>query len=66
METLGEAYPKEQARLRELLSFYKEIGPAGRFGHLMISKTLEAADRAAIEGDTVAMIRLYQEMKECQ
>jgi len=66
VNTLGDAYPQEQERCRELLAAYKEIGPAGAFGHAMISDVLRRADRAAMEQDLVAMIRIYQEMKECQ
>lgn len=64
MATLGEAYPKEQARVRIVLGYYKEIGPAGAFGAAMIEDLLQRADKAAIEGDAVAMIRIFQEMKE--
>lgn len=64
--SLAEAYPKEQERCRELLSAYKEIGPVGAFGHAMISDVLRRAEIAAAEQDVVAMIRLYEEMKECQ
>lgn len=64
--SLGELYPVEQARCRELLTAYKAIGPAGQFGHLMISQVLERADRAAISGDVVAMLRCYEEMKGCE
>lgn len=63
-ESLGTAYPKEQARCREALRIYQEIGPPGRFASMMIEDLLRRADKAVIEGDTVAMIRLYQEMKE--
>ena len=64
MTSLGEEYPKEQARCRELLTQYQEIGPPGRFGALMIEDMLRRADEAAISGDVIAMIRLYEEMKE--
>ncbi len=66
MSSLGEEYPKEQSRCRELLSVYKEIGPAGAFGHMMISQVLQRADAAVISGDLVAMIRCFEEMKECE
>lgn len=68
METksLGELYPLEQARCRELLEAYKAIGPAGQFGHYMISETLKRADEAAISGDLTAMIRCYEQMKLCE
>lgn len=61
--TLGEAFPIEQARLRMMLGHYREIGPAGAFGAAMIEDCLRRADRAAIEQDVVAMVRLYQEMQ---
>ena len=63
METLGEAFPKEQARVRKILGEYVKLGPAGRFGMVWIEDLLRRADRAAIEGDTVAMIALYQELQ---
>lgn len=63
MSSLGEAYPLEQARCRELLGQYKEIGPAGAFGAAMLEDLLQRADRAAVAGDIVAMIGLYQEMQ---
>ncbi len=66
METLGDAYPKEQARLRELIAEYTAIGPAGTFGRMIIEDVLKRADKAAIEGDLVAMVRVFKEMKECQ
>lgn len=61
--TLGEDYPNEQARVREVLGCYKELGPVGRFGAMVIEDVLRRADKAAIEQDLPAMIRLYQEMK---
>lgn len=64
-ESLGTAYPVEQARVRKLLGIYKEIGPAGAFGAHMIEGVLRRADEAAISGDVVAMIRSYQEMQDC-
>lgn len=66
VKSLGEAFPEEQARVRTVLGYYKEIGPAGAFGALMIEDVLRRADRAAIEQDTVAMLRIYQEMKEIE
>lgn len=64
LSTLGEEYPKQQARVREILGHYKEIGPAGRFGSLMIDDLLRRADQAAIAQDLPAMIRIYEEMKQ--
>lgn len=60
--TLGEAFPVEQARLRILLGYGKEIGPAGAFYCAVIEDILKRADKAAIEQDLPAMISIYQEM----
>lgn len=65
MATLAEDYPKQQARLRELIEQYRAIGPAGNFGRVMIEQVLQRADKAAAEHDTVAMIRSFAEMKGC-
>lgn len=63
--TLGDMFPVEQARCRALLDAYREIGPVGKFGLLMIEQVLKRADRAAVSGDVVEMIRSYKEMQEC-
>ncbi len=65
-QTLAEAYPQEQARCRELLQVYRDLGPVGHFGFMAISQVLGRAEEAAASGDIAAMIRCYQEMKECQ
>lgn len=64
MSSLGEEYPKQQARVREILWSYKEIGPVGIFGASIIEDLLRRADKAAVEQDTIAMIQLFQEMKD--
>lgn len=64
METLADALPKEQARVRELLGIYKAIGPAGMFGAAFIEQSLAKADAAVMSGDVVAMIAAYEELKE--
>lgn len=65
MASLAEEFPKMQAQVRELLGAYRDIGPVGAFGALMIEQVLQRADAAAMSGDVVAMLRSYQEMKEC-
>ena len=64
MSSLGEEFPKQQARVREILGHYKEIGPSGMFGAAMIEQTLKRADEAAISGDVIAMIQSYEELKK--
>lgn len=65
-KSLGEAFPEEQARLRRLLGYGREIGPAGAFYCAVIEDVLRRADRAAIEGDAVAMIGIFNEMREIE
>lgn len=64
--SVGDDFPRQQARVREVLGYYKEIGPAGAFGAATIEATLRRADAAMASGDIVAILRSYQEMKEVQ
>lgn len=65
MDTLGDALPKEIARVRdEVLPHYVELGPVGAFGAMMIRRDLDAAARAMAEGDLPAMIAAYQALKD--
>lgn len=64
METLGDALPKEIARVRdEILPVYLEIGPAGEIAAAMIRADLNAASKAMMEGDVVSMINIYNSLK---
>jgi hypothetical protein len=63
MSSLGEDFPKEQARVREVLKHYHEVGIAGVFGATMIEDVLSRADTAVMNDDIVAMIKIYNEMK---
>jgi hypothetical protein len=63
-ETLGDAIPKEMARVRKILGHYREIGPAGVFGATFIELDLREADRAVMSGDPVAMLVAYQKLRE--
>lgn len=62
--SVGDDFPKQQARVREILDYYKEIGVPGAFGAAMIEQTLAKADKAMVSGDIVAILAAYQEMKE--
>lgn len=61
--SVGIEFPKEQARVREVLAQYRAIGPAGMFGALMIEQTLQRADAAMASGGVVAILRAYEEMR---
>ena len=64
--SVGEDFPRMQAHVRELLSQYKAIGPAGTFGATMLEQVLQRADAAMASGDVIAIVRSYQEMRECK
>lgn len=67
MASVGEDFPREQARLRQLIQDYRELpGGVGRLGALMIEQTLQEADQAHASGDIVAILRAYAAMRECQ
>lgn len=65
-KSVGELFPIEQARVRELLGIYKSLGPAGTFGALVLENALSRADQAAISGDPVAILRSYEELRGCE
>ena len=66
METVGDKFPREQERVRELLIEYESLGPRGAFGAMMIRGVLARADQAAINNDIVAILRSYDELRGCQ
>jgi hypothetical protein len=66
MMTLGEAYPIEQARLRELLVAAQAHLPNTRFYCIVIEDLLRRADRASIEQNLREMIVIYHAMKEIE
>lgn len=63
VNTLADGLPKQQARCRELLEQYVEIGPPGAFAAAMIRQALARAERAASSGDVIEMIRAYKELE---
>jgi hypothetical protein len=64
-ESLGEALPKEQARVRKLILQYRDpmLCGAGNFAAMMMEKALKEADEAVISGDVVRMIQAYEDLK---
>lgn len=63
MSSLGEEFPKQQARLRELLKTYQSLGAVGKFGATVIENCLQRADKAAMEQDIYKMMSIYKEME---
>lgn len=67
MTSVGEDFPREQARLRQLIHDYQELpNGVGAFAAMMTEATLADADKAQASGDIVAILRAYAAMRECQ
>ena len=64
--SLGEALPKELARVREVLGIYKAIGPAGTIGAMLIEQSLHSADLAIMGGDIAAMTQAYKDLRRIE
>lgn len=63
-DTLGDALPREMARVRDvLMPLYQSIGPAGGFALACMRADLDAAAKAMIEGDLLEMIKAYEALK---
>lgn len=61
-ESLAEALPREQQRVRELLPLYDAI-PTGIFAATIMRQALTRAEQASASGDVVAMLRCYEELR---
>lgn len=63
--SLGEALPKEMARVRDhVMPAYLDIGPSGAFALAFMRADLDKSAKALAEGDVVAMIQAYQSLKD--
>ena len=63
--TVGDDFPVQQARVRDLLDDYA-ARPNWRIWTAALRAVLDRADRAAMSGDVVEILRSYQELKDCQ
>jgi hypothetical protein len=65
MDSLGDALPKEQARVRELIRQYRDpkLGGCGELAARMMEASLQIADKAVMSGDVVRMIQAYEDLK---
>lgn len=60
--TLGDALPREMARVRELIPIYESV-PMGHIAAAGMRSDLDAAARALAEGDVAQMIRVHESLK---
>ena len=66
METLGDAFPAELQRIRELAKAYSGIGTAGWIGLAVLEGVISRAEEAQRSGDLAALIASCQEMRGCK
>ena len=64
MTSVGQDFPKELARVREVKQNYLTIGPAGIFGATLIEQDIQAAERALASGDVIEIVKAYARLKE--
>ena len=65
MSSVGEELPKEITRVRdELIPAYLECGVGGMPAVILMRADLDEASKAMIEGDVVAMVLVYQKLKD--
>lgn len=64
--TLADAYARELQRVTELIPLYRDLGAVGVFGLTMLRDLVARAHRAALEGDVIEMLRIYEELKDCK
>lgn len=66
-KTLGDALPIEIARVRDVvIPVYLECGIGGLPAVTMMRADLDRASKAMIEGDVIAMMRVYESLKGWQ
>lgn len=63
--SLAEALPLEQKRVRKLIEMYRDplLQGAGEFAARMMEIDLEEAEKASAEGNTIGMLKAYNELK---
>lgn len=65
MESVGEALPKEMARIRDVvIPAYETCGPASAIAIAFMKQDLDAAARAMAEGDTIAMLQALVTLRD--
>ena len=62
VDTLADALPREMSRVRELIPLYESV-PMGGLAANMMRHSLDRAQIAMAHGDTIAMIRCYEDLK---
>lgn len=63
---VGDDFPREVERCRDLVKRYQEIGPSGAFGAAAISQAITVAEAAWASGDVVKIVQAYAVLRGCE
>lgn len=66
MSSVGEDFPREQRRVRELLDVYRSLGRNGAFGAAALERVLTQAEEAMASGDVVKILFAYELLRGCK
>jgi len=66
VSSVGEDFPKQQARVRDVLEQFKKIGPAGAIGAALIEHSLRQADDALASGDVLKILVAYDGLRKIE
>lgn len=66
--SVGEDFPREQARVRELVKRYRLpiMGGAGELAARLMELILKEADEAMASGDVLRIVVAYQKLRGCK
>ena len=64
--SVGDDFPRQQARVRECLKNGLSTGPAGAFDVAVCERALARAERAMAGGDVVEILGAYEELRGIQ
>ena len=65
VKNLQQGLISELNRVREVLAVYEKI-PTGAFGAAMIKMSISNAEAAMGDGDAIAMLKAYEDLKVIQ
>jgi hypothetical protein len=61
-----EGIQQQCERVRGILPYYEEIGPAGMFGLTMLKAAIKEGEASIASDDVVRMLAAYKELEGCK
>lgn len=66
MDNLIEGILTECNRVRAIVPYYEEIGPAGAIGAAILKAAIREGEAAMASGDVVRMVQAFKSLQECK